>query len=213
MNFITHNHIAEFAALLCSSIFFKSIQKTKLKTLPFFLIFILLVELLGSYLIRVKNLSNLWLYNMSIPVEYSYYLYLLLIHSQSQFKKFIAFFIGIFLLIAGLYFIKEPLFVFHTNVLIVGQTLVILSVCFYIYELFQSDAELPLLKNYFFWIMSGLFLFNLGDIVYFILYPTIHKYHWDQFDYLFISINNSLLILLYFTYIVSIIVLNKYYRR
>ena len=47
----------------------------KLKSLPFFLAFILLVELTGSYLARIKFANNTWLYNFSIPLEYSFYLF------------------------------------------------------------------------------------------------------------------------------------------
>lgn len=212
MNIITQTHIAEFLALIVSLIFFKHIKKGRLKSLPFFLAFILIVELTGSYLARILRVNNTWLYNLSIPVEYAYYLFLFLIHGKKSLKKFIKYTYPVFFLIFLFYFLYKPLKEFHTNVLIAGQVLVIVSSCIYIFQLFIDSEEESLFKNYFYWLMSGLFLFNLGDIIYFVLLPVIHMRNWDQLDHLFKSINNNLLLLLYLSYTVSIFIFTKYYR-
>ncbi|HKO82934.1 MAG TPA: hypothetical protein VJU78_21150, partial [Chitinophagaceae bacterium] len=106
----------------------------------------------------------------------------------------------------------KPLTEFHINVLIAGQVLVIVSSCIYIFQLFVDSEEESLFKNYFYWLMSGLFLFNLGDIIYFVLLPVISMKNWDQLDHLFKAINNNLLLLLYLSYTVSIFIFTKYYR-
>jgi hypothetical protein len=210
MKIITQNHIAEFLALLMSLIYFKTLQKGRLKTLPFFLGFILCVELAGSYLRRILHTNNTWLYNASIPVEYGYYLFLFWLHAQSRLKKFLIAAIPLFFLVVIWGFCTMPMKIFHSNALVAGQVLVILSCCIYIYELFKSSEEESLFRNYFYWLVSGLLLFNLGDSVYFILYPTIHQQKWDRFDTLFKSINNNLLLLLYLSYIISILAFKKY---
>ena len=210
MSIITQNLIAEFLALLVSVIYFKALQKGKLKSLPFFLLFILIVELGGSYLKRILHQPNTWLYNLSIPLEYSYYLFIFYLHGHSLLKKTTL--MGFIFLapITLFYFFYIPILQLHQNVLLTGQILVIISACIYIYELFQFTDEEPLYKKYFFWIVSGLLLFNLGDISYFFLYNSIHKNDWDKFDKIFSLINNNLLLVLYLSYIIAILVFKKH---
>jgi hypothetical protein len=210
MNIITQNHIAEFIALLLSLIFFQTLKKGRLKSLPFFLLFILLVELSGSYLRRILHLPNTWLYNLSIPVEYSYYLFLFWLYGQKLLKRTAVVGFAVLAIVTAFYFFYLPIKAFHSNVLLTGQALVIVSTCIYIYEIFQSADDQPLYKNAFFWLVSGLFLFNLGEISYFVLYPSIHKNGWDSFDNLFQLINNNLLLVLYLSYIAAILICKKY---
>jgi hypothetical protein len=206
---ITQNHIAEFSALAISIIYWKDIKKGNYRWLPFFLLFILLVELTGNYFRKVPY-ANAQLYNFTIPLEYLFYLFLFWLHGGKilkPFSKSAALFLA---LIALFYLIKLPLIILHSYVLITGQAFVIISCCIYIYEQFKSSIEDSLLKNYFFWLCAGLFLFNLGDFTYFALYPIIHENKWDTADFLFSTINHSLLLLLYLSYIVSIIAYKKY---
>jgi hypothetical protein len=210
MNIITQNHIAEFVALLVSIICFQTLQKGKLKSLPFFLLFILMVELSGSYLRRILHLPNTWLYNLSIPVEYIFYLFLFWLHGQKLLKRITIIGVIILTIVTIFYFFILPIKTLHSNVLLTGQVFVIISTCIYIYEIFQSADDQPLYKNSFFWLVSGLFLFNLGEVSYFVLYPSIHQNGWDSFDSLFRLINNNLLLVLYLSYIIAILICKKY---
>lgn len=210
MNIITQNHIAESLALAVSLICIKPVRKSKLKSLPFFLAFILAVELTGSYFARILNANNTWLYNISIPVEYSFYLYLFWLHGQPLLKRITVAGIGLFAIVTIFYFFYLPAKVFHSHVLLTGQILVIVCTCIFIYEVFRAANEQPLYKNYFFWLVAGLFLFNLGEISYFALYPSIHENGWDSFDSLFQLINNNLLLVLYLSYIIAVLILSKH---
>lgn len=206
---ITQNHIAEFLALVTCVIFWKDIRSSKLRWLPFFLLFILLVELTGNYFRRIPY-ANMMLYNFTIPLEYGFYLFLFGLHGENTMKLFCRF-AGLTLLTATLfYFITQPFKLFHNYVLLCGQALVIICCCIYFVDQFKKAEEKSLLHNYFFWLCSGLLLFNLGDLCYSLLIPVIKAGGWDKFDSLYKSINNNLLLLLYLSYIVSIIVFKKY---
>lgn len=211
MYIITQNHLVEFSALAVSVLFFNVLKKGRIKTLPFFLAFIFLVELAGAYIRKILHLNNIWLYNISIPLEYSYYLFLFRLHGNRYLKSFIRAALPSLLLLAILYLMLAPIKLLHTPVLITGQVFVILSSCIYIYELFSGAEEESLFKNYFYWIVAGLFLFNLGDIIYFVFFPTINEKGWDKLDLIFESISKHLLLLLYLSYIVSILVFKKYH--
>lgn len=210
MAIITQNHIAEGAALVVSLLCWPKIKKGKLKTLPFFLAFILLVELTGSYLSRVIRINNVWLYNFSIPLEYAYCFFLFWLHSGQLLKRIIQFCWVILLAVGVYYFIKEPINQFHSYVLVAGELLVVMSFCIYIYKLFDEAEDFPLWKRYFFWMASGLFLFNLGEMVYFVLHPLIRSNDWDRLNFWFKTINNNLLLFLYLSYAISCLIYYKY---
>jgi len=205
---ITLNHIAEFSALVVSLILWKYIKKGKLKSLPFFLLFILLVELTGNYL-QKKMFANVRLYNISIPIEYGYYFFLYYLHGGKTLRLFIKWSSFVLIAITGICFVKLPSTFFHSYVLVAGEVFIINGSCIFLYEQFQNTEDESLLKNYFFWLSSGLLLFNLGELAYFLFFPLIHANKWDRFDFLFKQINNSLLLLLYLSYILSIVVYKK----
>jgi len=210
MTVITQNLIAELLALATSFAFYNILKKGKLKSLPFFLLFIVLVELTGSFLRKVLHHKNAWLYNFSIPIEYSYYLYLFQLHTPPFLKSFFAVCIALLGGLAVYYFLAAPFDQLHSVVLLTGQIAVIIAACLYLYLVFRSNDDYPLYLHYFFWFMTGLFLFNLGDFCYFLIYPATHKTGLDKFDHLFKLINNNLSLLLYLTYIIGIIIYRKY---
>ena len=212
MNIITQNHIIEFCTLIVSVIFFKSLHQGKLKTFPFFLAFIFFVEFTGAYIRKGLHSNNVWVYNLTIPIEYAYYLFLFWLHGGKLLKNFTRICASILFFVCVFYLLLLPIKLLHTNVLVCGQLMVIISSCIYIYEIFTKAEEESLFKNYFYWIVSGLFLFNLGDVIYFVFFPTIHAKGWDKLDHIFESINRNLLLLLYLSYIVSILVFKKYYQ-
>lgn len=207
---ITQNHIAEFLALAISIIYLPSLRKGKLYWLPFFLLAILLVELTGSFLPRVLGLNNVGLYNVSIPFEYLFYLFLFWKHGNKLLRKFTEITAVLLVCITLFYFLTVRNSVFHNYVLLAGQLFVIAACCIYLYEQFQDTENSSLLKNYFFFITAGLMLFNLGELSYSLLFPAIRDKKWDDFGYLFRSINNSLLLMLYLSYILAIIIHKKY---
>lgn len=205
---ITQNHIIESLALITSLVFWNDIKKGKLRRLPFFFLFILCVELLGTYFKRVPY-ANAKLYNISIPFEYLFYLFLFRIHG-GKISKICSMSFGIMLLaVAFFFFLTEPFRNFHSKVLLFGQASVIISCCIYLFEKFRAVDDRPLLKDHFFWILCGLLLFNLEDFAYFLLYDLIKANNWDIYDNWFKAINNSLLILLYLSYIISILIYRK----
>lgn len=209
---ITHNHIIEAIAFVVSLIYWKDIRKGHLKVLPFFLFFILCVELLGTYFKSVPY-ANTKLYNFSIPIEYFFYLLLFHLHGGALQRKYIVVAIIGFSCLTAYYFITLPIHVFHSKVLLCGTAMVVVASCIYLYEKFRSVEENSLLSDPFFWIATGLLLFNLEDFAYFFLYDMINLNNWDRYDQWFKAINNSLLILLYLSYIVAIVICHKNQSR
>lgn len=209
---ITQNHIAEFTALTVSIICWRHLKKGSLHWLPFFLLFILCIELAGNYFQKVKY-ANIILYNFSIPLEYLFYLFLFFLHGGKWLKLFSKTGVLLLLFVTLYFMLTVPLQKFHNYVLATGQALVIISCCMYLYERFSSVDEESLLSVPFFWLSAGLLLFNLGEFTFTLLYPVIKRNAWDKLDNLFKAVNNSLLLLLYFSYIISILLVWKNNRR
>ncbi|NOT50315.1 MAG: hypothetical protein HOP10_03450 [Chitinophagaceae bacterium] len=209
---ITQNHIVEGLALITSIICWNDIKKGKLRWLPFFFFFILCVELTGTYFKKVPY-ANAKLYNFSIPIEYLFYLFLFKLHGKKILKKFAVLAMLVLATATIFYFINQPLRDFHAKVLLTGQATVILCCCVYFFEKFGNVEDESLLRDHFFWITSGLLLFNLEDFVYFLLYDILKANNWDPGDKWFKLINNSLLLLLYLSYIIAILIYRNNKQR
>ena len=198
--------------MVFSLVYWKDIRKGRLKTLPFFLFFILCVELMGAYFKSVPY-ANTRLYNISIPIEYLFYFLLFYLHGGLLQRRYIILSAIGLVLLAIYYFIAQSLNLFHSKVLLCGTAMVVVGSCIYLYEKFRSVEEQSLLSDPFFWIATGLLLFNLEDFAYFFLYDLIKLNNWDRYDQWFKIINNSLLMLLYLSYIVAIVVSHKNQSR
>jgi hypothetical protein len=213
MKLISLNIIVEFVPAITSLGLFVKLRSGKLRTLPVFLTFIFVVELMSRWL-RISSHNNNWIYNLSVPIEYSYYLYLFRLHGQKRLSLVAS--LGLVLLSAtfGVCLLLKPFTIFYDPVVVVGDVSVIVSSCFYVYQVFEDDADqhLNLLQHYFFWLAAGLLLFTLGDFCFFGLFPFILTNKLDQHDYLFKAINNNLLILLNVCYLISLFVYLKYHR-
>jgi len=209
LSIITQNHIIEFAALVVSILYCPILKKSKLRWLPFFLFFVLLVELAGSVLSRVYKMENAWLYNFSVPLEYIFYLYLFYLHGKKRLKHISLIGMVIILLVSLLSFMLTGIREFNDKMLLSGQIFVIICCCLYIYQYFVDLSDLPLVKDYFFWITSGLLLFNLGNLAYVFFLPLMRDLELDRYGHTFRIINNSFLLLLYISFIMAMIVLKK----
>src|SRR5258705_7636789 len=109
----------EIGALLTSILFWYKIKNTKLCWLIYFMIFIVGVELYGRYLRKELHEPNLWLYNISIPIEYLFYGLLFYLHYTRKLFLQIAIF---FLIFFSIFAISNILFIqgfekFNTNIL------------------------------------------------------------------------------------------------
>ncbi len=206
---ITQNHIAELLALTISIVCWKYINKSSFRWLPFFLLFILMIELIGNYFHSIPY-ANIILYNFSIPLEYLFYLFLFYLNGNKKLKQFSKGAMIVLVLVALYFIFSLPMKKFHNYVLAFGQVTVIISSCLYLFERFTNTEEESLLSIPFFWLSSGYLLFNLGELAFTILYPLIKKNGWDKTDDIFNAVNNNLLLLLYLSYIIAILLHRKY---
>src|SRR4051812_603892 len=188
-NWLTLIYFFESATFLLSVIFYRSLKRNKLVTLPYFLFFILAGEVLALYIAKRYH-NNIDYYNAFSTLQIGYYL--LLIHSSicsGKAKKVLAGCIAFFFLasIINYYLVRG------NNELIsysftIGCLFITLGSAYFFYELLLS-TNLETYTTYpLFWIMLGLFIFYVCNIPYMSVYN-------------FLSINYKTICNAYFTII------------
>lgn len=209
-SFLTLHSYFEIFALLTSIICWRSIKKTPLRWLAFFMLFIVLVELTGRYYRTVLHQSNAWLYNFSVPIEYLFYGWLLSRYFRSKvFIKTASVFLVCFFVFAGLQlFVFGELKTFNPIFFKIGSFAMIVFCCFYFIDFMREEVPVNPVSEPMFWIASGLFLFNAGEFLYVSLSNILFS-DWQKWKPVISQINNKLVVLLYATISIGIITMAR----
>lgn len=197
----------EFLALLVAIIFYKKYKHTPLKWLLPFLIFICTAEILGTILRGILRIPNTPVYAISIPIEFSFYVFLFYHFLHSVRLKQLLFFLWLLMIVydvaTNINFFPN---IFDFHILLFGNILMLLSCCFYFWELFTLENEAELFSIPFFWVAAGVFLFNLGEISYNILGNEIIKKY--DFSSLFLRSFEIILCIILYSLIIKAMLTN-----
>jgi len=196
----------EILAFLTSVILWPKLKSTRLCWFIPFLLLIVVVELIGRYYSREIHQSNAWLYNLSVPIEYLFYSFLFYQYFISKKFKTLA---AAFLVLFPAFAIINYLFIqdsarFNTNFLKVGSLFMFLFAALYFVDFLRIDKVLTPLKQPFFWIASGILLFNAGEFVYNVFFEFYFK-NWEVGLKHFRDINNTLNYVLFSCIIIGLI--------
>lgn len=197
----------EIGALLISVM---CLYKFDNKPLRWFIPFLLLMigtELFARYYRKELHQPNTWIYNISIPVEYLFYGFMIgSLCLTEKFRRLIFYataLLGIWALI-NLLFIQGHTFL-NTNTLKTGSTFMIIFSGIGLVDLFTNDKHYQLLSNPLFWISTGVLVFNTGEFLYLFFFDIFLKNGWDKTAKVFGSINNKLIYVLYTCISIAII--------
>jgi hypothetical protein len=197
----------EIAAFAMSVILWQKIKHSELYRLPFFLLFIVLVELLGRYIYKVLQTPNGWLYNISVPIEYIFFASLFY---QSFAKKNRKVAVKIFLWTFPVWMLIDSVLLksfnnFNTDTLKIGSLAMIIICLMYFTELITADEIINPFKKPLFWIAVGLFLFNAGEFT-LNMFSHILMKKWSVGKITFQKINGTLIFVLYSSIIIALII-------
>jgi len=192
-----HNYF-EILALTCSVIFWRNIRRTPLQWFVPYLFFIVFVEFLGRYMRTELKISNAWLYNISVPVEYLFlvFIFFLFFKNKINRKLSVGFFLLFTLYVTGFLLINDITH-FNRNVLIIGSFSLIIFSVLYLIELYNQPGIINLTKHPVFWIAVGVLLFNAGEFSYDLLTKFFFANRMDRGAVIFRSINSYLNLFLY----------------
>lgn len=205
----------EIGAFLISVLFLYKFDHKPMRWFIPFLFVMVSAELTGSYFRRELKQPNTWLYNISIPVEYLFYGFIIgSLCLTVSYKKFIFYSSVIFgtWTLINLFFV-QGFMQLNTSTLKIGSSLMIIYSCTGLLDLFKNDNHQSLLKNPLFWICTGLLFFNTGEFLYLFFLDIFIQNDWDRAAKVFASINNKLIYVLYTCISIAIVCSKKWEKK
>jgi len=205
----------EIGALITSVVFLYKFDHKPLRWFIPFLLLMVSAELTGSYIRRELRQPNTWLYNISIPVEYLFYGFIIgSLCLTGSFKKIIFYTTALFATwtFINLFFV-QGFMQLNTSTLKIGSSLMIMFSCIGLVDLFKNDNHQSLLKNPLFWICTGILFFNTGEFLYLFFLDIFIQNDWDRAAKVFASINNKLIYVLYTCISIAILCSRKLEKK
>jgi hypothetical protein len=198
----------EIIALSISIFYFRKLQGTVLQLFPYFLLTVAVTELIGLYTGKILHKSNAWLYNITTVIEFCFYSFFFKqILKRKANQKFALATLLIYPVIAAVnIFFIQGISNFHSNTMVLGSLLMVFFCCSFFYESVSNPEKKQIQREAFFWIVTGIFFFYLGGILYDSLYPALTHYKNDIGIKLFLMINNNLVYVLYTCFIIGFVV-------
>lgn len=196
---------AEILAFIISVITYRHLKGTPFRPFPFFLLFIVLIELTGRYMTRILHVHNAWLFNISTTIEFIFYAYIFNRTLQTpRYKITTRWFIIIYpiLVTLNILFIQGPTN-WHSYTYTLGSACVILFCVLFFYELLLNPVEETLQHDPLFWFTTGILFFYLGGLSFNLLYNLLQRYATSTAGKLFQNINNNLILILYSCFIMA----------
>lgn len=197
----------ELAALLTAVLLLTKKATVPLHWFRFFLAVVLLVELSARYLRKIRHESNVWIYNISIPLEYIFYgLVFYYAAEKKMYKKIFR----LFLLIYPVFVLINLCFIqgfsdFNQHSMLAGSVFMLLLSGLMLYDIFIREADIHIVLQPFFWIASGVLLFNAGEFGYLLFSKYLINDGVDKAAEFFGQLNSKLIFVLYSCLVIGFI--------
>lgn len=162
----------EIAAFIASVTAWGILKKSRyLRLFPVLLFVIVTVEVYETFFAPDTQVTNAWIYNLQVPLQYLFYLTILYYAiNHTAFKKIM---IASSLLLVIVTIITEKYFTrqgsFNSWSYSCGSALVIAGILVKFYEMLQNPTEFNFTNNPFFYMLFAFLLFNVGTLPYFVM--------------------------------------------
>jgi hypothetical protein len=202
----------ELLALLVCLIVFKAIRHTLLIYFSPYLLLIVLYEfgtLKGWFTI---NGSNLWAVNIITTIEFIFYgLTLSSIIKKRKIKRLLTFGLCIVITLTAFnIFFIQGFHKLHTYTFLLGSSFLIVNACYFFYEILNDGAdEKSILKRWFFWIVTGILFFYIGQFVFFCFFEYLIQMKDIRYRILFDTISSFSNAILYTCIIIALLCQKK----
>lgn len=184
-------------------------KDTALKFFPLILLFTLITEFLGKFIVAVYGPPNIIIYNIYYLLYFSFFFYIFMKSIEvERFKIYIKGGFGIFLLIyirdlVGLNIVYKP-FIFTY---IAGAGILVFCILLYYISILQSRLVLVVKTDLLFWVSVGLFLFYIGYLPIKIIRTWFFKP--DSFFEVLLLIHYSLIVIMYLFFLTGLLWMKK----
>jgi hypothetical protein len=171
-----------FITAIIALIYRQRFGDSPIKYIPYYLVYISLVEI-GALIILYSPMKyNIWWYNIMLNGEFFFYFYLYYhLISNPKIKKvlLLGFIFYIIYFLINYLILSEHWNVHQTFPYAVGSIIIIISVFWYLIELFQSDKVLDITQNIIFWISVGLLFYLIVSLP-----KVISNYYLSKIEYI-----------------------------
>jgi len=142
------------------TVYFYKTTSIYLRLFPVFLLFTLVIELIGLHYVN-KGTPAISLYNFFSVFEFLFYMYVLReIIGNMTVKKIIFYTAWLYLLMVAVNFIFiQPISSFGSMTYALGCLLITIICIYFFFELFQSPHSVNLIQQPAFWLCAGLLFF------------------------------------------------------
>lgn len=169
-----HHYITyfEIAAFIASLMAWGLIKKSRyLRLFPVLLLVIVMVEVYETFFAPPSQVSNAWIYNIQVPLQYLLYLAILYYAiNQERYKRIIivsSLLLILVVIVTEKYLTREGSFNSWSYSL--GSVLVIGGILVKFYEMLQNPVEFNFTGSPFFYMLFAFLLFNVGTLPYFVM--------------------------------------------
>lgn len=212
-NMIWVLNFIEIAACITGFVYFKKLRGFYWKWLPFYLLFIVLVEFTGRYLSAMNLISyNILMYKfIGMPLQFLFFYFIFYKHEYFKHtRKWIV--IGAAIYLASIFF--ESIFLttksywFNSFSYSTGNIILLILLIVFFLKFIQTDAILNFTKNLMFWFCLGLLIYYLGSLPFWALRNVlVEKYRTVFENYYMVSLILSYC--MYLSFITGIILCKK----
>ncbi len=143
---------------------YKDYAHTKAKYFIFLVWYIVFTEFIGTYFYKWFNMVNYSVYNTYMLVHLTFYLWWIRLLIKSDVKrKLISGFIVVLVITFLIEYIFIHSFLYESSIYCysVGVIVVVISICFYLIEQFNSEKILTITNSKYFWFLIGILIFKV----------------------------------------------------
>ena len=200
----------ELIAAILATIFYKKYEKSSEKYFLHFLWFTFFIDaILGNFISEFLKINNYWLLNIYMLLSFVFYFNWYRIILKSKRLKLIITILSLLFVIFALYnFRVKNWEEYHTNTFIFGAFINLITSIAYFLQLLGSRDIIHVEYKLSFWIATGLLLFNICMIPFFIFSDLL-----SSREFLYQIILVSLNAILYTCYSVGFIWNKKEYNQ
>ncbi len=195
---MTHYYIINgtivFLILICIITSYLSYKKMRDKLFLIFSIYYLasFITEIGSYLYSYyTNKSNHFIYNSFLFITIAFFTLIFKAKIKNVVLNKITFIINALIFVYAVVnlFFFQGVYIYNTYTHYLETYFIMLSCVFYFYDVLRTDTIILPLKEYFFWIASGIFISNMCSITYYLLFYDIVKTNIDPRGVIYEYIN------------------------
>lgn len=157
-------HLVEYFSFLIALLYYKKLRNTRLVLFPVFLFYVCFTETFGQYLIFTGIKNNLYIFDIYTYIEQLYFYYIFYHYIKNTLAKRMIIGFVVFLHIsylANIFYFKLKYPIYPSDFFLINQILLIITIFYFLIEMFLSDKVLKATNYLIFWISIAILFYYI----------------------------------------------------